>query len=256
MNIMMVISTGMSLFMKSLSEFSNVVVISQPMYFPWVGFLSQISMASTIIWLDDVQFSKGSFTNRVQIKNSNNITWLTCNLKGRGTNQLINQIELSNIDTVSKQRNQISHCFKNSLYQYDALGAFDKTWKKHSNLSNTIIKSTHSLCKSIGIKLPTQHLSSNLNVSGRGSERVKRLVQKVGGDAYLTGHGAAKYLDHYSFESAKIAVHYMRYENYHWQQFGDQFTPFVTGLDLVANVDKNTRIKHLVQQSDDWRTLI
>ena len=64
MNIMMVISTGMSLFMKSLSEFSNVVVISQPMYFPWVGFLSQISMASTIIWLDDVQFSKGSFTNR------------------------------------------------------------------------------------------------------------------------------------------------------------------------------------------------
>ena len=54
MNIMMVISTGMSLFMKSLSEFSNVVVISQPMYFPWVGFLSQISMASTIIWLDDV----------------------------------------------------------------------------------------------------------------------------------------------------------------------------------------------------------
>ena len=48
----------------------------------------------------------------------------------------------------------------------------------------------------------------------------------------------------------------MRYENYHWQQFGDQFTPFVTGLDLVANVDKNTRIKHLVQQSDDWRTLI
>ena len=72
MNIMMVISTGMSLFMKSLSEFSNVVVISQPMYFPWVGFLSQISMASTIIWLDDVQFSKGSFTNRVQIKNSNN----------------------------------------------------------------------------------------------------------------------------------------------------------------------------------------
>ena len=77
-----------------------------------------------------------------------------------------------------------------------------------------------------------------MNVSGRGSERVKRLVQKVGGDAYLTGHGAAKYLDHYSFESAKIAVHYMRYENYHWQQFGDQFTPFVTGLDLVAMLTK------------------
>ena len=57
--------------MKSLSEFSNVVVISQPMYFPWIGFLSQLSMANTIIWLDDVQFSKGSFINRIQIKNQN-----------------------------------------------------------------------------------------------------------------------------------------------------------------------------------------
>lgn len=246
----------MSWFMKSLSKFSNVVVISQPMYFPWIGFLSQLSMASTIIWLDDVQFSKGSFTNRVQIKNSNNINWLTCNLKGKGTNQLINQIELSNFDTVSKQRNQLNHCFKSSLYQYDALNAFDKTWEKHSNLSNTIIKSTRALCNSIGIKLPTQYLSSTLNIAGRGSERVKRLVQKVGGDVYLTGHGAAKYLDHYSFESAKIAVHYMRYENYYWQQLGDQFTPFITGLDLVANVDKKKRIKHLVQQSDDWRKLI
>ena len=242
--------------MKSLSEFSNVVVISQPMYFPWIGFLSQLSMANTIIWLDDVQFSKGSFTNRIQIKNSNKINWLTCNLKGKGTNQLINQIELSNTDVVSKQRNQINNCFKKSLHQSDALYTFDKTWEKHYNLSDTIINSTLSLCDSIGIKLPTQYRSSALNIKGSGSERVKNLVQKVGGDAYLTGHGALKYLNHCNFESSKIAVHYMRYENYFWQQFGDEFTPFVTALDLIANVAEKHRFKHLVQQTDYWRTLL
>ena len=242
--------------MKSLSESSNVVVISQPMYFPWIGFLSQLSMANTIIWLDDVQFSKGSFTNRIQLKNSNKTTWLTCNLKGKGTNQLINQIELSNVDTVSKQRSQISNCFKSSHYQSEALCAFDKTWDKHINLSDTIIKSTHALCTCIGIKLPTEHRSSALNIAGRGSERVKRLVQKVGGDAYLTGHGASRYLDHARFEEANISVQYMSYENYHWDQIGDSFTPFVSGLDLVANVKANKRSKHLVKKSYDWREFV
>jgi len=240
--------------MKSLSEFSNVVVISQPMYFPWVGFLSQLSMANTIIWLDDAQFSKGSFTNRVQIKSPNKIIWLTCSLKGKGTNQIINKLELSNLDIVPKQRNQIRDCFKNSLYQFDALNAFDNTWTEHKNLSKTIIKSTQALCDSIGIELPAQYFASNLNIPGRGSERVKSLVQKVGGDAYLTGHGASKYLDHKCFESVNIAVHYMRYQDYNWQQVGDKFTPFVTGLDLIANVDKEKRIKHLVKKSEDWRT--
>lgn len=43
------------------------VVISQPMYFPWFGFMAQMSLADVFIWLDDAQFSKGSFTNRVQV---------------------------------------------------------------------------------------------------------------------------------------------------------------------------------------------
>ena len=46
------------------------VVISQPMLFPWVGMLEQIMLADVFVHYADVQFSKGSFTNRVQIKDS------------------------------------------------------------------------------------------------------------------------------------------------------------------------------------------
>ncbi|NBX37756.1 MAG: hypothetical protein EBR10_11170, partial [Planctomycetes bacterium] len=44
------------------------IVISQSMYFPWVGFLEQMSLADIFVVYDDVQFSKGSFTSRVQAK--------------------------------------------------------------------------------------------------------------------------------------------------------------------------------------------
>ena len=46
------------------------VVISQSMFFPWVGFLEQLKLADVYVFYDDVQFSKGSFTNRVRVKAS------------------------------------------------------------------------------------------------------------------------------------------------------------------------------------------
>ena len=46
----------------------TTVVISQPMFFPWVGMFEQIALADVYVHYDDVQFSKGSFTNRVQLK--------------------------------------------------------------------------------------------------------------------------------------------------------------------------------------------
>jgi hypothetical protein len=53
------------------------IVISQPMYFPWVGFFEQMRLADVYVWLDDVQFSKGSFTNRVQVLLPDKQTWMT-----------------------------------------------------------------------------------------------------------------------------------------------------------------------------------
>lgn len=44
------------------------VVISQPMLSPWVGMLEQIVLMDVSANYADVQFSKGSSTNRVQIK--------------------------------------------------------------------------------------------------------------------------------------------------------------------------------------------
>ena len=57
------------------------VVISQPMFFPWRGYIELISAADIIVMYDDLQFSKGSFTNRVQIKGANGKFWLTAPIK-------------------------------------------------------------------------------------------------------------------------------------------------------------------------------
>ena len=70
------------------------VVITQSMLFPWVGMLEQIKLADVLIHYDDVTFSKGSFTNRVQIKTLDGLKWLTIPLSNFKIGQKINEVQI------------------------------------------------------------------------------------------------------------------------------------------------------------------
>src|SRR5436190_13002705 len=70
----------------------RVVVISQPMLFPWVGMVEQASLADVFVHYDDVQYSKGSFTNRVQVKTAAGSTWMTVPLLGVRLGDLISDL--------------------------------------------------------------------------------------------------------------------------------------------------------------------
>ena len=67
----------------------TTVVVSQPMFFPWVGMFEQIRLADAYVHYTDVQFSKGSFVNRVQIKTADGFRWLTVPLKNVALGQNI-----------------------------------------------------------------------------------------------------------------------------------------------------------------------
>jgi len=76
------------------------VVISQPMYFPWVGFIAQMALADVFIWLDDAQFSKGSFTNRIQVKLPDGRKWMSVPLEGKGAFQTIRDLHSARKDWI------------------------------------------------------------------------------------------------------------------------------------------------------------
>jgi hypothetical protein len=65
------------------------------------------------------------------------------------------------------------------------------------------------------------------------------IVKELGGDTYITGHGAARYLDHARFESDGVRVEYMDYQCTPYPQLHGEFTPYVTGLDAVANCGRD-----------------
>lgn len=234
----------------------TTVVISQPMYFPWPGFLAQLSLADIVVWLDDVQFSKGSFTNRVQVRLPSGMSWLSIPLERKGSHIQISDLATAKPDWLDAHVATLQQSLKGKPYFEAALNVAESL-RKHKQLCDALIASSAGLAKACGIA-PTPSLlrSSDLDIEGSGSERVLDCVKTLGGTRYITGHGARKYLDHEAFQAAGIDVEYMQYDVTPWGAEGQDFTPFITGLDLLASVGRDQACDHLNPKTVHWRKFL
>src|ERR1700751_1061500 len=124
------------------------IVISQPMYFPWVGMLEQIRLSDLYVHLDDAQFSKGSLTNRVQIKTAKGSQWMTIPLEGLHLGQRI--LELRTRETEPWRRNHlelIESAFAGAPFVEDARSLCRSVLDREtSSVCELAIASMQALC--------------------------------------------------------------------------------------------------------------
>jgi len=233
----------------------SVVVISQPFLFPWPGFYEQLMLADTYIFLDDAQFSKGSFTNRIQLRHGVGRRWMTIPLKGTSAFQPIIDLEPANAGWREAHRDLLRRSLDGAPYLSHALAILETAYA-HDNLCDVLIASVEEPARYMALN-PGRHRarSSQLDVSGKSWQRVLDIVLRFEGTRYLTGHGAANYLNHEAFEARGVAVDYMRYSLTTWRQLTDPFTPYVSVLDLIANAGPDAS-RYLNPCTTPWRDFL
>jgi hypothetical protein len=233
----------------------TTVVISQPMYLPWPGFLAQLSLADVVVWLNDAQFSKGSFTNRVQVNLPQGKSWLSIPLEHKGSGKKITELVAAKPDWLAGHVATLKQSLRGSAHLQEALEVV-LNLRRFDNLCDALVASSTDLANRCGISPKTSFLSSDLNVSKRGSDRVLQIVKMLGGTRYVTGHGARNYLNHSAFQHEGIDVEYMNYNIKPWGFAENDFSPFVTGLDLLANVGSAQAATHLNPSTLHWQEFL
>jgi hypothetical protein len=234
------------------------VVILQPMFFPWVGLFEHIRLADVYVHYDDVQFSKGSFENRVEIKTPKGSKWLTAPLKNLKLGQLINEVALQDAEDWRRGHvSLLSQAYCGAPYLKDMLSIVSRVYERPlTNLAELSIQSVEEICNYFGLAAGRTFLkSSQLGIPGKSSERVFDIVKHLGGDTYITGHGARNYLEHELFEHNGVSVEYMRYERAPYPQLHGAFDPHVTILDLIANTG-HAGIEFIRSGTIPWRDFI
>ena len=233
------------------------LVISQPMFFPWVGLLEPICLADTWVFYDDVQFSKGSFTNRVQYKTAQGTRWLTLPLARRSLGDRIDAIRVDDrVDFREEHLAKLEQAYRGAPYRSEMLQVVSALYEDCDNsLCDLAVRSQCALAAYFDLPQPRWLRSSELAIGGSGSRRVLDHCLRLSATSYVTGHGARNYLDHEAFERAGIEVRYMDYERRPYRQLHGAFTPYLSALDLIANEGPEGR-RFIGGSSRAWREAV
>lgn len=213
------------------------VVVLQPMFFPWIGHLEQIRLADVFVHYDDVQFSKGSFTNRVQYKTASGVKWLTVPLTNAHLGMLIKDVRVdASRDWRKSHVDALRQAYQGTPFEGVMLDVVNRVYAlKTPWLGELAMTSMTALADAFAVRPSREVLSSELGIDGHSWPRVLAVVKALGGTRYVSGAGGRNYIDHAAFDAAGVDVEYMSYAKQGYPQRHGDFTPFVSALDLLAN---------------------
>ena len=232
----------------------RTVVISQPMFIPWLGLFEQVRLADEFVHYDDVQLPQGrSFMTRVQLKTAQGVTWLTAPVDHARSGRTIRETRLGPAESWRpKHLKTIRQALARAPHLDAAMDLAERIYATATDdLAEFNIAATETVARWLGLGARFSR-SSAMGVPGASSRRLLDLCERLGATRYVTGHGAFHYLDHALFESCGVPVRYMRYERRPYPQPHGEFNPHVTVLDAVACCGPAVR-DLMVSEAVDWR---
>ncbi len=215
-----------------------IVAVHQPNYLPWPGYFHKIAKAGIFVFLDDVQFSKGSYTNRVQILRDGQPVWLTQPIR-HCFGQAVADVEFSQPDWAARHLDTLRGA-------YARAPAFRAVWPALTDMMGKVTgmklaAANRRLVEMVANRLGLQtrfHAASELGVgSSEADERLAKIVARLApGGAYLSGRGGAKYQDAATFAAAGIGLVYTDFRHPDYPQPGASFTPGLSIMDALFAV--------------------
>jgi hypothetical protein len=215
-----------------------LISIHQPNFAPWLGFFYKWAQSDAFIILDDVPYSKNSFTNRNQIKFPDGKKWITIPIFYKGqSNQFINTVEINN----------------NTNWKRKIIGSLESNYSKANyfpiffpeiceiinhdwiNLIDINMKIINWIIEKIKIEIPYSFSSQLNGIKGESTERIVSICERFGANKYLSGSGGDKYHDISLFKKKNIIIKNINFKYNYYPQQWEGFIPNLSIIDVLMN---------------------
>lgn len=219
------------------------VALHQPNYLPYLGYFHKMAHCDVFVLLDDVQFAKRSYTQRVKIRTEDGEAWLTVPVLTRKKRfQLICEVEIDAAKAWEKkhwkslvQSYRKASCF--AAYRDFFEGIYAQQHVRLGELNERLIR---YLAGELGISTRIVK-SSSLRIMGSRTPRIISICEALGGDSYLSGKSGRLYLDEVKFAEARIRLHYQDFQHPVYPQLHGEFRPYMSAVDLLFNCGDKSR---------------
>lgn len=212
------------------------VAIHQPNFFPWLGYFHKLKNSDIFVFLDDVEFSKGSYINRSQVRVGGQAKWLTMPVKYRSTAE-IRHTEIGSTDWRDKHLQILTQNYKGASF-FDQVMPFVE-WlyrdSEHRYVAPLNIDVITAIAKELAIDTQLV-VASDIPTEGRADKKLCGLIKEVGGTRYLSGRGGRNYQSPETFEQAEIELIYTSFKVLPYAQNGAEFLAGLSILDALFNL--------------------
>lgn len=216
----------------------NIVSIHQPNFIPWLGYFYKIKKSDIFVFLDNVQFSKNSYQNRVKIKSSQGAIWLTVPVM-QSFGQLTKDVKINNKEPWrEKHLKTIEMNYKRSKYfkpVYEILNQvyYKKEWDLLTELN---IEFINKISQYLSIETKTIR-SSSLNVDGKSTDLLINIIKELHCFTYFSGKGAVNYQDEDKYKENDITLVYTDFRHPVYPQLWKEFVEGLSIIDMLFNND-------------------
>lgn len=218
---------------------TKVAAIHQPNFLPWLGFFSKMAQCDVFVLLDNVQLSRGSFTNRVRIKTREGTPWLTVPFRHPGGSgyPAIRDVQVDYTQQwAGKHMRTLSQAYARADHAPIYLPRLaDILARHHASLAALNDATIAFLAEELRLSCRTVR-ASDLDVGGNRNELLAAICRSVGADTYLVGQGGGlTYTDDDYFAANGIVVKRQQFTHPAYRQLHGDFVRGLSTLDLLLN---------------------
>lgn len=211
------------------------VGIHQINFFPWFGYFNKMAKSDVFVYLDKVQLSVRGPSLRTYLLENEQKQHVSVGAVMKGhRDKSFDEILLNPNSPWKKTLNQFLQKNYSTCPFYNEISAMidDVINIQSDYLIDINMASVEMIKDALEIETKTI-LQSQIQVDDQAkkSELMMHLTKVSGGDIYLSGNGARKYMDLQIFDINSIKVQYQTFKPFEYYQNSENFVPGLSVLD-------------------------
>lgn len=212
------------------------LAIMQPYFLPYIGYFSLLKAVDRFVVYDDVAFINRGWVNRNQILVGGKAHLFTIPLREASQNKKIREIAL---DESTRWREKLLRTVEQSYKKaphfapaYSLLAQVLQT--PAETIADLALNGLQAVNEYLGLRtelVPTSIVYENDHL--RASERILDICRREGASRYINPTGGMELYDKSTFAEAGIELFFIQSEKVEYPQFGGEFVPWLSILDVL-----------------------
>jgi len=208
----------------------------QPYFIPYIGYWQLLNAVDQYVIYDDVNFIKGGWINRNRILVNKAPQYFNIPMLGASPNKLINEVGVNQDEKVINKNLRIMQAaYGKAPYFNDVFPMIEKMlWCGEAHLASYITLSTRLICDYLNISTKLV-ISSDIDKNNQlaGQDKVLEICRILGASDYYNAIGGRALYSFEAFKEKGIRLHFLQRNEICYKQFGEQFYPDLSIVDVI-----------------------